>query len=394
MVVAMTVAPRLSLTTELRAARIIAGLVIAVLCGVAVALAAAEGVWQASLGFGVLSVCGVVTAFGRKGAFIEGDTLTNWWGLWWPLYRKRRPLVACDHVLLREEVRGSGKNQRTVQAVELAVGDDVAIEIIALGDYYAARRFAERVANHFGVGLHDDTTGTLVVREAGTLDEPLRSRLFRERPELAAPSPEPPGRLVVHREGEKTSCVLPAADVHWGTSLALVVGLAIVICGTVALFVGQGETKTTAVLSLVIGIPLVVFGTLFALDAVARNRVIWSRAGITVVPWGIGRAKHIPADELEELFAVKTGAISLRNRRIAARSDRATLWIGMLSEEELDWLYDDICYGLASMAFGYRGGSELTVGDAEEPDGLEQEVPPPEAAAQDDGADAALAVSD
>ncbi len=373
MVTDMPAAPRLTLASELSPWRIIGGLAISSLCGVAVALAAGEGEVLGSAIFGVLGMCGLVTAFGRKGALIEGDVLTKWWGLFWPLYRKRQPLTACDRTVLVKEVRGAGKSKRTVHVVKLGVADGAAMEIIALGDYYLARRFAEQVANHFFVGLHDDTTGTLVVREAGSLDEPLRSRLFRERPELTAPSPEPPGRLLVCREGDKTRCVLPAEGLSCTTTAVFFLGLLIVASGAAVMFWGPDDSIDVAAQALICGSGFLVFGIAIALSALARHQVLWSRSGITVVSGILKRRKHISADELEELFVVRSDSSSRKEGRIAARSDRTTLWLGVLTEEELDWLYDSICYGLASMSFGYRGGSGLVVGAAVAEDGLDED---------------------
>ncbi|MCK4614492.1 MAG: hypothetical protein KAU14_06795, partial [Thermoplasmata archaeon] len=55
------------------------------------------------------------------------------------------------------------------------------------GNYLKSRKLAEEIASFMGLGISDQSSGTEVVREARTLDEPLVHREFRTEEEAPLP---------------------------------------------------------------------------------------------------------------------------------------------------------------------------------------------------------------
>ncbi|MBI4702272.1 MAG: hypothetical protein HY744_14190 [Deltaproteobacteria bacterium] len=357
------------LTAPIALGRLLAGLWVAALGALApvVLLVIGEPVGGAAGGL-LFTVLGLAFALGRRGAVVDAasGTVTIWWGVWVPIGRKRRPLGQPSHVTLSREVHGSGRSRVVVHALRLhgagvAGGDQ--IELVAPQRYEAARRSAEKLARYCGVAMHDSSSGTLVVREASSLDQPLRERLWRERGGAPAPSPTPPGRLVVRQDGDETLCVLPPEGLHMQHGF-MILAILIALAGVLQIWGGvsaqaQGPIWLRYAVPGGLLLPLLLFAARLAGAAAGRVTVRFSHRGLSLRGWGLlGRTQRISVEAIEELTVVEPAQGGLwspaGSGHLVARSDERTLVLGLgLREDELRWLYDAICHALASTAFGY-----------------------------------------
>jgi len=229
--------------------------------------------------------------------------------------------------------------------------------LLAPQEYEAARRAAEQIANYLGTGLHDSSSGVLVIREAGTLDEPLRDRLRRQGTEVPRPGPTP-ARFVVREQGEETQCVLPPA----GIGLAHVAGLAgaLLFIGVMAYFALDARPPwfVLAIAFAMGAIPLLLTVPPVVDALFGHDTVVFSERGVGLKPWAwLRRTKRIPVEQLEELVLVNSLdpiRWSLRGTAsVWARSDRVTLHLGAnLSAEEAGWLYTAVRHSICHSMFG------------------------------------------
>jgi len=217
------------------------------------------------------------------------------------------------------------------------------------------------VADSTGLGMTDYSTGRAVVREAGTLSEPLGARLRRMGKIPEIPKRPETGRVTDAVEVGGTSFDLPPAGPVVAAMVAL---LAVVILlffggcfGTMAFGLlhlvlterAELPPATAAAIEGALVLALLgVWGVFFARrirGALSPKRVIVSPDGLEVGPVKTfaGKWKRIPAREIEELV--------VRGGRLIARSDRQTIdFGGGLEPAEAVWLHAVICNVLAEGA--------------------------------------------
>ena len=219
-----------------------------------------------------------------------------------------------------------------------------------------ARAIGERVAGYLGLPLHDETSGEMVVREAGTLDESIAARAQRLGEQVCWPSPARHKRILVRAEGDATVLELPRPSrkmikegviglvfllVIYGGALG---GLAYA-WGSQLTQLGDGTATTLggAIVPAALIIP-VVYILLFGVALlVARERVeITPRAlrRIWLFPKGSWTLK-LPVDQIEEI--VESGD------DVELRTDRKNCRVGYaLNKQERRWLRQAIRYLLIS----------------------------------------------
>jgi hypothetical protein len=357
----------LDLRTPLDPRRILFGVVFGGVGGigplVAAVFAGGEGAPVGVLSGLLFLAVGLGVAFGRRGVEIDATarTVTTWWGVQVPFRRTPKPLGNPDCVSLSREVRGSGKSRTVVFPIKLLEqSTGAAQELLAPQRYEQSRRMTEQIATFLVVAMHDWSSGARVVREAGTLDEPLRDRLLREEGTVPMPSPTPPGRLRMSRDGDEVLCVLPPS----GAGLSHLLGLLMVL--VVPFFVARfflednvpWPVRIIALGMMSLPFLFVVPGLLHAL--LGKDKVWCSSRQVALRPWGSLRGKRtIPAEELEELTVVEptagAGFMGSTGGSVVARSDERTLTLGKnLTSAEARWLHDTICHELVPTAFGYR----------------------------------------
>ncbi len=279
---------------------------------------------------------GLVLGVGRHGTTLdrEASTVTRWWGVWFLIHRKTTHFDPVAHVSLGREVRGGGKDSVTVHPVRLVPGN---LDVCASEDYGWSRRTAERIANHLGASLHDSSSGAIVVRAAGTLDDGLRARSSSQRGQIAALSEPAPSRLAVRREGDAMVCVVPAPGLD--AFHAVQVPVAALMAYVVIHFVGASPITYAWCVAL----PIVVLPGL--LDAAfGRATLTFSRRGVALRRWlCLRRERRVSAEALEELVVAPArdafGRASSVRATLLARSDETTLTLGRnLEVREAEWL--------------------------------------------------------
>lgn len=300
---------------------------------------------------------GLVWLLQGRGAIVDrsAGTLTAWWGLVrpaWPLRSATTRLGAVTHVSVGARTEGSRGQRTTVFPVRI---EPSAGEVWAPERYEVARASAERIARQLGTSLHDESSGVLVVREAATLDEPLRARVRREGALPPAP-PAVPARFAVETEGDETLCALPPRGVGYEAVLGLLTGVGYAAVGyfvlrqfTPAAF--GARVATAALVALAALVAFVVAARGRATVRFSARRVACSPA----TPWR--RSLAIEADAIEDLLLVDVprigafGPTTERARSIWLRSDARTLRLGAdLTAEEAAWLHASICRALCGEA--------------------------------------------
>jgi hypothetical protein len=360
--------------------------------GVGIIVAALAGAMEGDSGdppplfviipFGLIFVAvGGGLMFGRAGMVLDARarTITKWWGLIVPF---KREVISFDNVrivTITSEVRRSKNSTYTVYPVRIARGEgeeDVkgAIDVEEPREYAKARRRAEEVAKFLGFGVRDSSSGTTVVREAGTLDMSLRDRLRAsgERPER--PPEQPPGsKVVAATAGSQATFDLPPPGLGVAGTVAVVIGTIFACIPFV--FFGGAFLATDLFEDAGKMWPFLLFGGVFILiwlagtlgfvvstlkKATARGRLVADPRELKLETRSFlgTKAVTLRADELEELECVGDDderlpkamrAFAGKGGRIVARADRAELEFGMgLSGPELEWLRDTVRFIVTS----------------------------------------------
>ncbi|MCW8130525.1 MAG: hypothetical protein KIS92_09270 [Planctomycetota bacterium] len=272
----------------------------------------------------IFSAIGGGIVFYRSGITLDkrAGTITDWWGLPFPLSRKESKLEQAREVTIKAETRRSKNSSYTVYVVRLE-GVDMQLKFDEHRAYETSRNLAERVAKFANVRIHDYSGQGQSIREAGTLDESLQQRAERLGEVPAPPARMPDGcRVVHHVEGDEAVFDLPRPAP--GCAILSVTAVAAAAIGALAFG----------------NVPLIFFGIVMFVvacgavpAALARERVRASSRRLLLerrLPLLVRRAE-IPASELEELLE--------RAGCVVARSDRRTLTFGSgLKAPERVWL--------------------------------------------------------
>lgn len=298
---------------------------------------------------------GAIMAFGRTGTVLNRreKTVTTWWGLLVAFSKKTLPLKD-GWVYLKREVRRSKNSTYTVFPVRLSSGKDLTLS--EHQKYESARADAERAAKFLDFGIVDTSTGQMVRREAGTLDESLRQRLAREGTVPAMPEKPLECKVRESVEGDEAVFELPPGGQLLGLLIGAVAIVPLIAFGFIMTSMinssgrnAQGSEVLYLFVAIAGGAVLLGVGLPVLRALTMRETVTVSTRGVRLkTHWLLSSTtKQIPADELEEL-AVSTQArnpLTGSAGPIVARSDACTLEFGTgLSDPERRWLRDVILY--------------------------------------------------
>jgi hypothetical protein len=220
-----------------------------------------------------------------------------------------------------EEVRGSGKNRRTVRPVALVCSAQ-RVELGAPNLPLAARRLAEDAARTAAVPLHDRSSGATVVRAPDQLDVPAIRRASEA--DFALPPAAPGSRLAVDDDLGRQQTVRLAAVPQAIGAAVVISAMFLVVPLVVFLLVLPGHLHW---MLLLLGIPL-------AVAAVAMRALGLFGSTLTVGDEGLRQGSTtLTAEEIEELVVVdgptwqrQLRVISDRRElRLACGHDRADL---------------------------------------------------------------------
>ncbi|MHC4252263.1 MAG: hypothetical protein ACYS9X_24355 [Planctomycetota bacterium] len=357
--------------------------------GVGIIVAALAGVMESDSGdppplfviipFGLIfASIGAAFMFGRAGVLLDSRsrTITEWWGLLVPFKSEVTSFDEVNTVTISRETRSSKNSTYTVYPVRIE-GEEGVIDIEEPREYAKARRRAEEIAKFLGFGVADSSSGTKVVREAGTLDMSLRDlvRASGERPERPERPGEQPagGRVNMTSAGSQATFDLPPPGLGTVGAVAVVIGL--VFACVPFVFFGGAFFATDLLEDIGNAWPFFIFAGIFALvwlggtlgfvvktvkKATARGRLVVDPRGLTFETRSFLGTKTvtISADELEELELVGADdprvpaavpAFMGSDEHVVARSDRAEVEFGRgLSRGELEWLRDTVRFIVTS----------------------------------------------
>lgn len=275
--------------------------------------------------FGLVFVAvGGGLVFYRSGIRLDRrtGTITDWWGLPFPISQKEKQLDQAREVTIKAETRRSKNSTYTVYVVRLE-GMDLNLKFEENRTFETSRAMAERVAKFTNLRIHDYSGQGPSIREAGTLDESLQQRAARLGEVPAPPERMPDGCRIVHGvDGDEAVFDLPRPS----PGCAVVSVLGVFILGIAAAVLANVPLAFVAVFLFVISCGAVP-------AALARERIRASARGLLLERSLvlITQRHKIPADELEELH--ESGST------IIARSDKRTLSFGSgLKIPERKWL--------------------------------------------------------
>ncbi|MCK6490576.1 MAG: hypothetical protein L6R48_20160 [Planctomycetes bacterium] len=213
----------------------------------------------------------------------------RWYGITWG---GDEAIGEPQRVECWEEVRGAGKNRRTVRPVALVCSGQ-RIELGAPNLPLAARRLAEDAARTAAVPLHDRSSGATVVRAPDQLDVPAIRRASEA--DFALPPAAPGSRLAVDDDlGRQQTVRIAAAPTAIGAAV-VISAMFLAVPLVVFLLVLPGHLRW---MLLFLGIPLVV-------AAVAMRALGLFGGSITVGDEGLRQGSTtLTADEIEELVVV------------------------------------------------------------------------------------------
>jgi len=308
----------------------------------------------------VFATVGAAIMFGRAGVTIDRPEgkLKTWWGLLVPFKSTEYPLEDLKVVTITKEVRRSKNSTYTVYPVRLS-GPDKPVKIEEPRNYDAARKRAEEVAKFLNLGLEDSSSGSMVRREAGTLDESVRDRLLRTG--ASVDLPERPEHCKTQYRTAGDALVIDVPPMGFGAKQVLMLIVGLIFPGFVCVgFLGpmlSGGSGPPLPFMIFIGVffialpLLLVWGQAIG-SAVARSTVTVSSEALEVRRKGLlfGKTTRIAMAELEELeigggAGARSSAFFGAGSIIKARSDRGSVEFGAgLSKQELEWLCDVIRY--------------------------------------------------
>lgn len=209
-----------------------------------------------------------------------------------------------------EEVRGSGKNRRTVHPVALVCSGQ-RVELRAPNLPLAARRLAEETARTAAVPLHDRSSGATVVRTPDQLDMPAIRRAREE--DFVLPPPPPGSRLAVDDGLGRQQTVRIAAAPTAIAAAMIIAALFLVVPATVFALVLPPDLRWALGF---LAVPL-------AVVAMALHALGLFGSSITVGDEGLRQGSTtLTVDEIEELVVVD-GPTWRRHLRVI--SDRREL---------------------------------------------------------------------
>ena len=143
--------------------------------------------------FGGVFLCvGGAIIFGRQTLQIDrraGHVEKNWGLLDKTLRSKRRDLKDFDRISLRSEIRRSDKSTYTVYPIRLQGPDSEDFTLSEPRKESDARRDTEALAKFLGFPIHDESAGTLRIRDPDTLDRNLKEKFAMGAEDNAIPDP-------------------------------------------------------------------------------------------------------------------------------------------------------------------------------------------------------------
>jgi hypothetical protein len=274
------------------------------------------------------------------------------------IYRTEYSFSRPQDVTLSYEVRQGVKNANyAVYPVRIEGPGSDTLTIHEPGDHDKARRLAEEIAKYLDFGIRDRSSAEVVVREAGTLDQPLRERMRRAGRSVPLPAQTPGARALLNYGGTRAPTTIEIPPTPVGECLrSLLIGMAIagamaIVFELVLRYKGNLEF---GVATLCIFVPaLLVLPLLLIRAAVLRERLVVSTEEIVVTRRDIFGTwtTRLAGAEIEEVALIQAGYLraygSGGESRVEIQRDRGSFQVGeALSNQEVRWLRDVLIHVL------------------------------------------------
>lgn len=308
----------------------------------------------------IFATVGGLFVFGRAGVDLDARRriASVWWGLIFPIGRKEIPLPDEMQAAIEKKLRRSKNSTYWVYEVKLDLPDRQ-VDVDQDRDWLKARRRAEEVAKHLGIGMVDRSEGEGVLVESGDLDKPLAERLRESGSAFDFPPPPPNCRTKVELLPNGISLMIPArgwfpplvfAGLVWG---AVTPGIIMIVLKG---YQERGDSTNYWLILpfclLLVFLPgMVIFTSILRRGAgSAEVELDFRRLVVRTGPRFLRRELEFSLSEIEELILYEdrgdwgdpfVDKLALQNRYIRIVSDRKAVDVGRgLPIEELRWLHE------------------------------------------------------
>lgn len=316
---------------------------------------------------GVLAFLGAIFMSVRFGVIVDRQrlTVTTWWRLLVPFHKTEHPFSQSHHVTLSREERYGGKRNYEVFPVRLEGPGADPITLHEPRDHDKARHLAEDVARFVHLGIQDRSSGQVVARSAGALDQSLRQRVKRSGQSAPLPAQPPGARSIFSYGGTRAPTTIEIPPV--GRSARKFLLMMLLAGGIVALtesFIwlrgGLADMDMGLRMLLTFLLILGIFVPLLLRTAVLRERLVVSPDELVVTRRDIFGTKttRLMGGEIEEVVMTRArygiyggyATFGGGTSRVAIRSDRGSVELGaaLSAEEEVQWLRDVLVHVLTA----------------------------------------------
>ncbi len=241
-----------------------------------------------------------------------GAALKQWTVFSKPIYSKSRSLKEFDRIVVRSEIRRSKNSSYTVYPVRL-LGDGVdAFEISQSREKSKARTESEEIAKFLNLPIHDESSGSLRIRESDALDLSVKEKFATGKETNEIPDPPATLKSSIDYDGTRLNVAIPPLGLNAGFVIAFLAisVFEIFFISVFALpFLEDVDSDSFAlpifaVFGLMfLGIPTLILLALVGNTFLARQSVSVSADAISVTRgWPFKKSVTIPSDAVEELF--------------------------------------------------------------------------------------------
>lgn len=145
--------------------------------------------WYFGIPFGsIFTAVGGSLIFGRSLFVIDkiNDRVIKSWCLFAPLKKEEYDLSEFNKIKVTKEVRRGNNSTTTVYPVYLE-GEDTELNVQESQLYNESRKLSEELSNFLNFDVWDSSTGSTLVRKAGTMDKSVREQILESGEEIIIP---------------------------------------------------------------------------------------------------------------------------------------------------------------------------------------------------------------
>jgi len=310
----------------------------------------------------IFATVGGVFLFGRMELMIDrsaGTAIRNWKLLSKTVKSQTSQLKEFDRISLRSEIRKGKNSSYTVYPVRLAGEGVKNFDLTQSRDENEARKEAEVLSKLLSLPIHDETAGSLRIRESDSLDESIKDKFAQGKETNVIPDPPAKLKSRINYDGSHLQVEIPPPGFNGGFLVALIAigAFELIFISAFAIpFLTQTDISGpplifVAVFGLIfLGVPTLFLVGLIAHNFIATQSVSVSSDSLQVSKgWPSRKTTKIPRNEIEEFYlgVKKPGTRNSKaiitlgsSKEIVAVSDTAQITFGGgLPKDEITYLY-------------------------------------------------------